>query len=130
MKMHWKILLGVLTAIVPSFFTYLAARAESDEAKIRAEMAYVAMQANVKELQGESYKHAIELAEIRGQLRVARKEHVEIAKSVPGVHPLLPKSKFSSGEDNSGDLVSDVPVQLLPPPDFNKALGAYKAKKK
>ena len=127
MKMHWKILLGVLTAIVPSFFTYLAARAESDEAKIRAEMAYVAMQANVKELQDASYKQAIELAEIRGQLKIARKERVELSKALPGL-PSLQQVPSDFSADSDTDSVGDVQVKFAPPAEFHKALEAYKAK--
>lgn len=128
MKLHWKIILGLLTAVVPSFFTYLAARADSDEAKVRAEMAYVAMQANVKELQEASYKQAIELAEIRGQLKVARKERVELSKATPGPKPLFQMESMPSPVRDDADDIGEVQVKLEPPPEFHKALEAYKAK--
>jgi len=129
MKMHWKVILGILGAVLPSFFTYLAARSDSNEAKIRAEVAYVTMQEVVKELQEASYKQALQLAKIEGELEAERRVHSE-SKMPPGVHPLLPAHPPAPSLPPDTDGIPDVQVKLKPPPNFSDAVQSYKAAKK
>jgi len=126
MKTHWKVVIGILGVVLPSFFTYLASRADSNEAKIRAEVAYVTMQEVVKELQEASYKQAIQLAKIEGELEAERRVHSE-AKMPTGLHPLMPAP---AAPDKDGDGIPDAQVRLKPPPSFGKAISDYKAAKK
>ena len=107
MRTRWKVIIGLLTAVLPSVFTYLAARSESNEAKIRAETAYEALQGTVKELQSASTKQALELAELRGELRTAHRNHTEPKLETPEAPP--PKFR-----------------EL---PAFETAVQAYKAKR-
>lgn len=125
MKTYWKVIIGVLGVVLPSFFTYLAARADSNEAKIRAEVAYVTMQDVVKELQEASYKQALQLAKIEGELEVERRMHSE-TKMPSGLHPLMPAPSIPPDTDG----VPDTQVKLKAPPDFNQAVQSYKAAKK
>ncbi len=127
MKPLWKAVLGVLGVTLPAVFTFLASRAESNEAKIRAEVAYVTLQDSVKELQEASYDQALELAEIRGQLKAERREH---AKALPNRAPASrPIPLDSDGVDDLADSTPQVQVKMRPPPDFAKAVNDFKAKK-
>ena len=101
MRTHWKTIVTLLGIALPALGTYLAARAESNEAKIRAEIAYTTMQNVVQDLQEASYKQALQLAELKGQLRTVR---------------------WNSHEETA-------PVKLTPPVDLNQAVEQYKAKK-
>lgn len=115
MKTSWKVVLGFLGVVLPALFTYLAARVDSNEAKIRAEVAYVTMQGNVKELQEASYKQALQIAKLEGMCAADRPSY---EKSLPSAdaRPLLP-------------VRPSPPVQLKAPPDFSQAVQSYKAKK-
>jgi len=57
MRPSTKTILGVVGVVVPAVFSYLSARAESNEAKIRAEVAYVTLQAAVVDLKAEAKEH-------------------------------------------------------------------------
>jgi len=135
MKASWKAILATLGVVLPAVFTFLASRADSNEAKIRAEVAYVTLQDSVKELQEASYEQALELAEIKGQLKVEKREHAEIHKS--GTHfigPMAVPHRPPDAEDSvDGDGIEDAPapvqVKLKAPPAFNEAVNSYKAKK-
>lgn len=133
MKPHWKIILATLGVILPSLFTYLASRADSNEAKIRAEVAYVTMQETVKELQEATYAHEIELAELRGQHRgrCATVSTAPAPKLKPGDAGSL-SSQPKAEPMSDGDGLADAPQspQIKPrPPSFNDAVQSYKAKK-
>ena len=122
-QIPWKVLLGFAATVLPSFLTYMAARVESNEAKIRAEVAYTTMQTVVKELQEASYDQAMHLAKIDGRL-----ESMSRRASLPtGVHML----SAGSGDVSDGDglAATEAPVQLKAPPDFLLAVQEFKAKK-
>jgi hypothetical protein len=65
-----KAALGVLGVTLPALFSYLSARAESTEAKVRAEVAYVTLQASVVELQKRAEEQDDLLAKQQGQLEL------------------------------------------------------------
>jgi len=132
MKPHWKVILATLGVILPSVFTYLASRSDSNEAKIRAEVAYVTMQETVKELQETSYAQAIELAEIRGQLKGGRVSPPQASAPKPFLGPVRPKPEPGDAADGDGlmDPPAPAPTSARPkPPSFNDAVQSYKAKK-
>jgi len=118
MKPQVKVLLAFLGVVLPSLFTYLAARSDSNEAKIRAEVAYVTMQGVVKELQEASYQQAIQLAKIEGKLDASDRVRVE-ATLPPTLRPAVPVRPPEPKAQ----------VKLAAPPDFKKAVQDYKAKK-
>ena len=129
MKAHWKIILSILGVTLPSLFTYLAARVESNEAKVRAEVAYVTMQDVVKDLQEASYKQALQLAKIEGQLEAQGRLFEKSAALPSGLHPLLPIPSPVVIADRDGIHDAPAPVKLTSPPDFSDAVQSYKAKK-
>ena len=134
MKQPWKAILATLGVVLPAVFTFLASRAESNEAKIRAEVAYVTLQDSVKELQEASYEQALELAEIKGQLKVDRREHAELRRPSHFIGPMAVPHRPPDAEDSAdGDGIEDAPapvqIKLKAPPAFNEAVNSYKAKK-
>jgi len=135
MRIPWKALIGVVAVAIPALLNYLSARADSSEAKIRAEIAYVTLQESVKELQTASHEHALQIAELKGQLKTERRYHV-------GSEPterLLPPPPLSRNPASVGAVLQDVsdedgvddkaPEKFEAPPDFEDAIRNYKAKK-
>jgi len=133
MKTHWKILLALLGtagASLPSLFSYLASRSDSNEAKIRAEVAYVTTQEIVKELQDSSYEQALQLAEMKGELKALSRQRSELTAAPKPGHTV-------SGVPTPTAVAPEPPVQLEnsqvrlrpKPPSFNEAVQTYKAKK-
>lgn len=130
MKPLWKGILATLGIVLPALFTYLASRADSNEAKIRAEVAYVSMSEAVETLQKTSYAQAIELAELRGRLSAHGCAPVEEApkpaakpRDVPtGAAP--PKRPLADG-----DGIPDPPAPPMKRESFDNAVQSYKAKK-
>ena len=125
MKTHWKTILATLGVILPAVFSYLSARADSSEAKIRAEIAYVTLQESVKELQDASYEHAIAIAELKGRLKAEKRMRAEMAAERPS---------YQSPSPVDGDTVADAEEPTARPkfkatPDFNEAVQTFKAKR-
>lgn len=128
MKPAWKAVLATLGVVLPALFTYLASRADSNEAKIRAEVAYVSMSEAVETLQKTSYAQAIELAELRGRLAAAPCVAAEKTGSAPKPVGAVPPKRFSGDADG----IADAPEPPAPPmkrESFNDAVQSYKAKK-
>lgn len=65
-----KAILGVLGVTLPAAFSYLSARQESNEAKIRAEVAYVTLQVSVVSLQKRTEEQADQIARLQGQIEL------------------------------------------------------------
>lgn len=131
MKPLWKGILATLGIVLPALFTYLASRADSNEAKIRAEVAYVSMSEAVETLQKTSYAQAIELAEIRGKLSanacgalVTEKPAEKPAAAPRPVGAAPPRPPID------GDGIPDLPAPpKMKRESFNDAVQSYKAKK-
>lgn len=124
----WKGALAVLVATVPAFFTYLAARAESDEAKVRAQVAYETMAESVKDLQEVTYGQALQLAKLEGRMESCEKLRADLTVPVTGPRPPVPAPKPPSPVSD-GDGIKSVQSKLRSPPSFSDAVQQFKAKK-
>jgi hypothetical protein len=88
-----KAALGVLGVTLPALFSYLSARAESTDAKVRAEVAYVTLQASVVELQKRVEEQDDTLAKQQGQLELLerwRPAGPMLAPRARAVRPAMP----------------------------------------
>lgn len=118
-----QVLKGMFAAVgilIPSVFTYLAAKSGNDEAKIRAQIAYETLaesvndlQDLVKELNQRDRSQDVEIAQLRGQLE---------GRKIAGSSPLLPTA--APADPNFAPK-----SKLRRPPDFSQAIEDFKAKK-
>ena len=115
MKPATKAWLTTAGVVLAALFNFLSARADSNEAKVRAVVAYETMAASVKELQGSVHAMALEQAELRGQVK-----ELEKLGKLTGLQPLVPMSSPKA---------FDAKAMVAPPP-FEDAVRDYKAAKK
>lgn len=129
MNRNLKIVGAVLAVALPAVFNFLSARADSSEAKIRAEVAYESLQPSIKELQDVVNKQGLQIAELKGRVRANEQFRKELTVPAPVAMPGRPPVKLNpAAADNDG--IPDVQQRMLaPPPDFGKAYDSYKAKK-
>jgi hypothetical protein len=109
----WKVVGGVLVVAVPAAFNYLSAREDSDEAKVRAEVAYATTVEVVEELQ--ATVHALELSQARleGQVLELRRSQAARVGASP---PVVPDTAYPA-------------PAMKAPPRFEDAVRDFKAKK-
>ena len=112
MKPSTKAWLTTAGVVLAALFNFLSARADSNEAKVRAVVAYETMAASVKELQGTVHAMALEQAELRGQVK-----ELEKLGKLTGLQPFMPAPKMME-------------AKLAPLPAFEDAVRDYKAAKK
>jgi uncharacterized protein YlxW (UPF0749 family) len=110
MRTSTKTVLGLAGVTIPAVFSYLSARAESNEAKVRAEVAYVTLQAAVVDLKASVKDHDEALA-----AQAARTEALEDRLNA---RPMYMKAQVEPR--------ANAPA---PPAQFMEAVEQYKAKK-
>ena len=126
---------AILAIAIPAVFNYLSARADSAEAKVRAEVAYETLQPSIKELQEIVNKQGLQIAELKGRIKANEqfRKDLTVPAPVPVVGRPTPKPVSKAKTDADADGIPDVvDVQqkmVLPPPDFHDAYDSYKAKK-
>lgn len=119
MRAATKAVLGVVAIAIPAVFNFLSARAESNEAKIRAEVAYTTMVEQVKDLQETVHDMELDHAEMQG--KIYELERVQAARTGSAA-PKPPRA--------DGDGIPDKRLkQMNAPLDFEDAVRSYKAKK-
>jgi molybdopterin-biosynthesis enzyme MoeA-like protein len=106
-----KAVIGVLGVTLPALFSYLSARSESNEAKVRAEVAYVTLQASVVELQKEAKEQGEALADVRAR--------AEMLENRLNARPVFVRPPHEHKAD-------EMPA---PPERFMDAVEQYKAKR-
>jgi hypothetical protein len=111
-KPSTKAVLATVGVISTGLFNYLAARADSNEAKIRAEVAYETMATSVKELQETVHDMELEHAEMKGKIyELERIKAARLGEAAPKP-PSPPRA-----------------VEMNAPMNFEDAVQSYKAKK-
>lgn len=127
MKPQWKATLAVLAVVLPALFNFITAKVASDEAKIRAEVAYVTMQDVVKELQEASYTQALQIAKLEGQANCGALTPAPAPRpAVPAPKKVVPPPPPSVGvvtpPVKANELLMSLPMETnqtegpLPPP--------------
>ncbi len=106
----WKIVGGIVVVAIPALFNFLAARSDSAEAKIRAEVAYSTMVEQVKELQGTVHDLELAHAELKGQVHELRRTQAARVGAAPPTIEAPPSPK----------------AVLRAPPAFEEAVREYK----
>ena len=114
-----KDILTALAIILSALFSWLATRSQSDEAKIREELTYKALQESVKEVQTATHTMALQVARIEGQLS-SRSSFIK----PPQPNTVTPNSPLMQSVD--GDTIADLPVKFRTPPNYSDVVMAAK----
>lgn len=130
MKPSTKAILAILGVALPAIFNFFAAKVASDEAKIRAEVAYVTMEEVVKELQEASYNQALQIAKLEGQAKcgalapAASAPRVTPPKKIP--IPVPPSVGAAPPVSKEPEILMSLPQETLqneaPPPPSPPAM--------
>jgi len=114
----WKVVGGIAAVVLPAAFNFAAARLDSDEAKVRAEVAYETMVGQVAGLQKTAHALELKVAGLEGQV-------VQLSR------PIRLSGPMSVAPPPAPTVVVPLPAPnaMKPPPDFEEAVRDYKAKK-
>jgi len=110
-KTVWKIVGGVAIVAVPASFNYLAARLDSNEAKVLAEAGYAQMVKTVEGLQTTVHDLELKQARLEGQVHELRRiQAARVGAAPPAIEPPAPPPNPA----------------MKAPPRFDEAVREYK----